>query len=55
MVDEAIERGVDLITMGVGYEKKFGEFNLGETIPYVLKNAPCWVLVCREPIPEEES
>jgi len=55
IVDEAIERGVDLIAMGVGYEKKFGEFNLGETIPYVLKNAPCWVLVCREPIPEEES
>jgi nucleotide-binding universal stress UspA family protein len=21
----------------------------------VLKNAPCWVLICREPIPEEES
>jgi len=55
VVDEAIERGVDLITMGVSYEKKFGEFSLGETIPYVLKNAPCWVLVCREPIPEEES
>ncbi len=54
IVDEAIERGVDLITIGVGYEKKFGEFNLGETIPYVLKNAPCWVLICREPIPEEE-
>jgi len=53
VVDEAIERGVDLITMGVSYEKKFGEFSLGETIPYVLKNAPCWVLVCREPIPEE--
>ena len=55
IVDEAIERGVDLITMGVSYEKKFGEFSLGETIPYVLKNAPCWVLLCREPIPEEED
>jgi len=55
IVDEAIERGVDLIIMGVSYEKKFGEFSLGETIPYVLKNAPCWVLLCREPIPEEED
>jgi nucleotide-binding universal stress UspA family protein len=54
VVDEAIERGVDLITIGVGYEKKFGEFSMGDTIPYVLKNAPCWVLICREPIPEEE-
>ena len=55
IVDEAIERGVDLIIMGVSYERKFGEFSLGETIPYVLKNAPCWVLLCREPIPEEEG
>lgn len=55
IVDEAIERGVDLIMMGVSYLKKFGEFSLGETVPYVLKNAPCWVLICREPIHEEES
>ncbi len=54
VVDEAIERGVDLITIGIGYEKEFGEFSLGSTIPYVLKNAPCRVLIYREPIPEEE-
>ncbi len=50
IVDEAIERGVDLITIGVDYEKKFGEFTMGDMIPYVLRNAPCWVLICREPI-----
>ena len=55
LVDEAIERGVDLITIGFTYKKQFGEFTLGETIPYVLKNAPCWVLICREPISEEED
>ncbi len=54
VVDEAIERCVDLIMIGIGYEKKFGEFSLGDTIPYVLKNAPCWVMICREPIPKEE-
>ncbi len=54
IVDEAIERGVDLIMIGLSYEKKFGEFSMGDTTPYVLKNAPCWVLICREPIPEEE-
>jgi len=54
VVDEAIERGVDLITIGISYEKEFGEFSLGGTIPYVLKNAPCQVLIYREPIPEEE-
>jgi nucleotide-binding universal stress UspA family protein len=55
IVDEAIERGVSLIVMGTEYKKHFGEFNLGETIPYVLKNAPCRVLVCREPIASEEG
>lgn len=54
LVDEAIERSVDLIIIGVSYKKKFGDFSLGDTIPYVLKNAPCWVLICREPIPETE-
>jgi nucleotide-binding universal stress UspA family protein len=49
MVDEAVERGVDVIIMGVIYKKKFGEFTVGKTANYVLKNAPCWVWVCREP------
>ena len=54
VVDEAIERGVDLIVLGLSYKKKFGEFSLGSTVPYVLRNAPSWVLICREPIPMEE-
>lgn len=48
IVDEAIERGVDLIIMGITYKKRFGEFDLGKTAPYVLKNAPCRVWVVRE-------
>jgi nucleotide-binding universal stress UspA family protein len=48
IVDEAVERNVDLIVMGVTYRKRFGEFYLGQTTPYVLKNAPCRVLVARE-------
>ena len=50
IVDEAVERGVDAIIMGVPYKKRFGEFTLGTTANYVLKNAPCGVWVCREPI-----
>jgi len=50
IVDEAMEREVDLIVMGVGYKKHLGEFDLGQTIPYVLKEAPCQVLLYREPI-----
>jgi nucleotide-binding universal stress UspA family protein len=48
IVDEAVERDVDLIVMGVTYRKRFGEFYLGQTTPYVLKNAPCRVWVARE-------
>ena len=49
IVDEATERKVDLIVMGVTYRKRFGEFYLGQTTPYVLKNASCRVWVAREP------
>jgi len=45
IVDEAIEREVDLILMGVTYKKRFGEFSLGDVAPYVLKNASCHVIL----------
>lgn len=50
IVDEAMERDVDLILMGIGYKKRFGIFSLGVAVPHVLKEAPCRVLLCREPI-----
>jgi nucleotide-binding universal stress UspA family protein len=54
LVDEASERNADLLVVGMPYRKRFGgEFAIGRTIPYVLKNAPCAVWVVREPIPEE--
>ena len=54
LVDEAIERDADLLVVGLAYRTKFGgDFAMGRTIPYVLKNAPCAVWVVREPIPEE--
>ena len=56
LVDEAIERGADLLVVGLAYKTKFGgDFAIGQTIPYVLKNAPCAVWVVREPIPEETT
>ena len=45
IIDEAIEREVDLILMGAAYKRRFGEFSLGEVLPYVLKNAPCCVIL----------
>jgi nucleotide-binding universal stress UspA family protein len=56
LVDEAVERGADLLVVGLAYRTKFGgDFAMGRTIPYVLKNAPCAVWVVREPIQEETS
>jgi nucleotide-binding universal stress UspA family protein len=56
LVDEASERDADLLVVGLPYRKRFGgDFAIGRTIPYVLKNAPCAVWVVREPIPEEKT
>ncbi len=54
VVDEALERGVDGIILGVEYKRPFGEFQLGRLPQYVLKNAPCPVWVCRQPVEERE-
>lgn len=48
IVDEAIERGARLIVMSTSVRRRAGEVTVGRTtIPYVLKNAPCEVVVCR--------
>ena len=53
IVDEATERGADLLVVGLPYRKRFGgEFAIGRTIPYILQNAPCAVWVVREPMNE---
>ena len=49
IVDEAVERGVDLILMGVAYKRRFGQFSLGNVVPYILKNAPCRVILYHQP------
>jgi nucleotide-binding universal stress UspA family protein len=52
LVDEAIELGADTIIIGLPYRTKFGgDFAIGPTVPYVFQNAPCEVLVVREPVP----
>jgi nucleotide-binding universal stress UspA family protein len=54
LVDEATERQADLLMLGLPYRMRFGgDFAIGRTIPYVLKNAPCSVWVVREPMTEE--
>ena len=48
IIDEAVERGVDLILMGISHKRRFGQFSLGNVVPYVLKNAPCPVILLQK-------
>ncbi len=48
IVDEARSRNADLIVLGISYRKRFGEFYLGQTTPFVLEYAPCRTWVVRE-------
>ncbi len=48
VVDEAVERGVGLILMGISYKQRFGQFSMGSVVPYVLKNSPCPVILYQQ-------
>jgi nucleotide-binding universal stress UspA family protein len=52
VVDEAAERNVDVIILGVEYERPFGEYQLGKLPQYALKNARCHVWLWRYPVRE---
>ena len=56
IVDEATERGADLVICGLPFRRRFGgDFAVGPTIPYILKNSPCAVWIIREAMPEEQQ
>ena len=50
VVDEALERNASMIILGIDYHAPYGEFQLGRTTQYILKNARCLVWVCRQPV-----
>jgi nucleotide-binding universal stress UspA family protein len=51
LVDEAVELGADAIIVGLPYRQRFGgDFALGDAITYIFQNAPCQVIVAREPV-----
>ena len=45
IIDEAVDHEINLILIGTEYKRNFGQFSMGSVIPYVLRNAPCRVLV----------
>ena len=47
IVEEAAVQNADTIMMAVTNRKTLGDFDMGKTVPYVLKNAPCSVLLYR--------
>jgi nucleotide-binding universal stress UspA family protein len=47
IVDEATDREVDAIVMGIGYERTRGEFPSADAAEYVVRNAGCKVLLFR--------
>ena len=51
IVDEIREWKADLVIVGMPWRERFGEFHMGKTAPYVLKTAPCRVVLFREPPP----
>ena len=50
IVGEAVRRDAELIVVGVPFKEKFGEFSVEPRAQYVLENAPCRVLLVREPL-----
>ena len=47
VVQEAVDREVDAIVIGIPYKRRYGLFNLGNIIPFILKHAPCPVILWR--------
>ena len=47
IVQASAERQVDAIVVGADYATSYGSFSLGPTVPYILENAPCKVILWR--------
>ncbi|MBM3932803.1 MAG: universal stress protein [SAR202 cluster bacterium] len=50
IVQEAIDKKVDAVIVGIPYRQVYGAFSMGETAQYVLTHAPCRVVLWRETI-----
>jgi nucleotide-binding universal stress UspA family protein len=56
LVDETVEQAADAILVGLPYRKRFGgDFAIGTILPYIFQNAPCQVIVVREPVSSSEE
>jgi nucleotide-binding universal stress UspA family protein len=50
IVDEAVNIQADAIVLGIAEKYHAGDVVLGQTAEFILKHAPCQVLLCRAPL-----
>ncbi len=55
IINVAREHQADLIIISLDETQQFGEFCLGETVTYVLKNAPCRVILDHQADTDQEK
>ena len=48
LVQEAEDRRMDLIVLGIPYRRRFGSCHIGTTASYIFANASCRVLLLRD-------
>ena len=53
IVQEAVDRGAELLIAGTAYLEHYGSPTLGDLVPYLLKYSPCRVLVYRGQAPAQ--
>jgi nucleotide-binding universal stress UspA family protein len=52
VIDQAVDRKIDLILMGIKPQSRFGQLTSGSIVPYILRNAPCKVMLFSQPVGE---
>ena len=50
IVTEAVDRGADLVIMGIDHERRYGDYNLGSATAHVLQHVPSTLWLIRAPI-----
>ena len=55
IVLEAAQRSIDLLVVGLPFDRSAVGLPMGTTSTFILKHAPCQVLISREPDPEHLS
>jgi nucleotide-binding universal stress UspA family protein len=48
IVNEAVDRGVDLVVLGIDPDRQSGTFHIGNIASYVVEHAPCAVVARRQ-------